>query len=301
MTGLALNLLHYPANNVDMRQVIRSSEMTDQDKRFNPSAATFLRLLGVSTIMTLGLTACASEGGSMYNGSTIQVKATQTQLKSDVSLVSNEYRELRDRFDVLERLYVDLAKSLGTQNQSVKELASAFQEVEADPVLENQLIQAKAEIAVLKNNFQELQDRLFSVERVSNVGPYEQLESQNTDISAQPPVRQPVTTPIETQPIQPEPTDTVQPVANFGIHLESLRQREQAGQSLTRLRESYPAVLDPLSVRLYQQSRSGLTIFRLIIGPFESEGEAEQTCGIIRSIEPDQYCRVTEFEGVDFP
>ncbi len=251
----------------------------------------------------MAVSACGSSG-MVYDGSKIEVRARQTQLETDVSLVSNEYRDLRDRFDVLERLYVDLARNVGTQNQSVQELSTQFSQVSADPRVQNELTEARTQIAVLKNELTALRDRLVSVERTSNAGPFETIQNISNDQGAAnaAPETAPATSPVEAPSIQPTASDAA-PAAGpqYGLHLASLRQASQASSSLMNLKRSYPAVIDPLEARLYRQTQGGLAIFRLLLGPFNQEAAAEQACATLRSVQTDQYCRVTVFEGDPIP
>ena len=260
------------------------------------------------TALLAGLTtlaACGSSPGGVYDGTQIQVRARQTQLETDVSMVSDEYRDLRDRFDVLERLYVDLARSIGTQNQSVQELSAKFEDVRLDPRMQNELSEARTRIAVLTNELAAMKDRLVSVERTSNAGPYETIQTiktrpMNEDGSANAAAgrsSQPVTAPTEAPKLQPQPAAMAPAGPTYALHLASLRQASQATNSLQSLRSTYPAVMENLDARLYRQTQGGLAIFRLLVGPFEEESKAEEACATLRTVQADQYCRVTVFEG----
>lgn len=245
--------------------------------------------------LTLGLSACG-ETSSLWQGEEVLVEARQDVLERNVYNVSDDYRELKDRFNALERLYVELVHQLRSQTGKMAMLEKQAAKYKDDPEAGAQLTRVRNDVTVIREQMKKLENRVFSVEMTD-----QQPVAINSGQLA------PASTPVGSSQasIEPSTTATV-PVNNnarpqqkfYGVHLASYRSQEQVSSGWTGLEQAFGENLEGLTPLIYTQSQEGIgTFLRLIAGPLISEQEASALCGKIRSVASEQYCRVSEYQG----
>ncbi len=257
-----------------------------------------IRSVAVFAVMAL-LSACASQ--PLWQGEEVLVEARQQALEQNVGFVSEDHRELRDRFNALERLYVELVQHVRAQESQIADMSSKVATVEKDPQVEASVNRVKNDVTVIRDQLKKLENRLFSVEMA--------------DTSEQSFVAETIATPVPTAPTGRAETNAdastavetdATPVANverndeafFGVHLASFRSKDQVGSGWNNLAQTFAGDLQGLTPLLYVQSQEGIgTFMRLVAGPLINEQEADALCGRIKRVSPDQYCRVSEYQG----
>lgn len=244
------------------------------------------------TGMLIGLSACASQ--NLWQGEEVLVEARQQALEQNVGFVSEDHRELRDRFNALERLYVELVQHVRAQEALLSDMGRKVATVEKDPQVEASVNRVRNDVSVMRDQLKKLENRLFSIEMaeasepsfVAEAAPTGRAET-NADASA---------------PVSADAT----PVGNverneesfFGVHLASFRSRDQVSSGWANLAQTYAGDLQGLTPLLYIQSQEGIgTFMRLVAGPLINEQEADALCTRIKRISADQYCRVSEYQG----
>lgn len=241
---------------------------------------------------SLGLAACMGDTSSnLWQGQEVLVEARQEVLERDVYEVSDEHRELKDRFDALERLYVELAKQIRDRDQKMRELEAHVNKVQQDPQLTNTLRKVSSDVAAMRREMKNLENRVFSVELSEQVSAPSQQEAptgvseSDADVSSSA-TGTPVSTAVEEDKVF------------FGVHLASYRSQEQVSSGWAGLEQNFGSDLTGLTPLIYTQSQEGIgTFLRLIAGPLINQQEAIDLCGRIRQVASEQYCRVTEYQG----
>jgi len=241
--------------------------------------------------LAISLSACGGPS-SLWQGEEVLVEARQEILERDVYNVSDDHRELKDRFNALERLYVELVHQLRAQTSKMAALEAQMTKVKADPEVASRLTKVRGDVSVIREQMKKLENRVFSVEMS------EQPVASNA---------QPVTTSVgpAQASVQPSATPSV-PVNNnaraeqtfYGVHLASYRSQEQVSSGWAGLVQAFGGDLEGLTPLIYTQSQEGIgTFLRLIAGPLINEQEATSLCGRIRQTAGEQYCRISEYQG----
>lgn len=256
--------------------------------------AKLTRMTALSGVM-LGLSACGSQ--SLWQGEEVLVEARQQALEQDVGYVSEDHRELRDRFDALERLYVELVRHIQAQEAQISAMGQKMATVEKDPQVEASVNRVRNDVSVIRDQMKEIENRLFSMEMADASEPAFVAEAAPTGRAE---------TNADTAVAAPAIAEDATPVANvvrseesfFGVHLASFRSRDQVSGGWSNLAQSFASDLQGLTPLLYVQSQEGIgTFMRLVAGPLINEQEADALCTRIKRVSPDQYCRVSEYQG----
>jgi len=257
-------------------------------------------------VAALAMTLSACGGSSnLWQGQEVLVEARQTVLERDVYNVSDDNRELKDRFNALERLYVELVRQHRTQTSKMAALEAVVSKVEADPEAAARLIRVRSDVTVIREQMKKLENRVFSV------------EMSEQSVASNAPAQQPVvvataqpaatsTTPVGAMPASVQPGTATVPVNNnaqpaqtfYGVHLASYRSQDQVSSGWSGLTQTFGGDLEGLTPLIYTQSQEGIgTFLRLIAGPLINEQEATALCSRIRQSASEQYCRVSEYQG----
>lgn len=248
----------------------------------------------IVAVSGLSLTACLGGGtADLWQGQEVLVEARQEVLEQDVYQVSDEHRELKDRFDALERLYVELVKQVRSRDQQMRELEAHVNKVQQDPQLASSIRKVSSDISAMRREMKTLENRVFSVE----------LSDQSSIPTSQP--QQAPTGAAETGAAVKSgtvgtPVSSTAPSQKvfYGIHLASYRSQDQVASGWAGLEQNFGTNLNGLTPLIYTQSQEGIgTFLRLIAGPMINEQEAAELCGRIRQTASEQYCRVTEYQG----
>ncbi|MFC3050910.1 kinetochore Spc7 family protein [Kordiimonas pumila] len=252
----------------------------------------YIGRLAVYTLSASLLAACSSQP-KLWQGDDIIVEARQEVLERDVYTVSDNHRELKDRFDALERLYVELVQSMRLQEQKMATLQDHVSKVQKDPEVASYMKRVSGDIATVRQQMKKLENRVFSVEATDNI-------SSMINEAA------PTGTAITGATVSPN-AEAGTPVNNntpatqqtfFGIHLASYRSQDQVASGWAGLEQAFGNDLEGLTPLIYTQSQEGIgTFMRLIAGPLITEQEAISLCGRIRQNAAEQYCRVSEYQG----
>lgn len=238
------------------------------------------------------LPSCASQ--NLWQGEEVLVEARQQRLEQDVGYVSEDHRELRDRFNALERLYVELVQHIRAQEAQIADISSKVATVEKDPQIAASVNRVRNDVSVMRDQMKKLENRLFSVEMADSSEPAFVAEAAPTGRAE---AGADSNLAVETD---------ATPVANverneesfFGVHLASFRSRDQVNSGWSNLAQTYASDLQGLTPLLYVQSQEGIgTFMRLVAGPLINEQEADALCARIKRISADQYCRVSEYQG----
>lgn len=266
-------------------------------------------------IASLALLTSACGTTDLWQGEEVLVEARQVTLERSVEGVSEDNRELKDRFNALERLYVDLARHARDQDGKIARLEAELATFEKDPETEAALRRVKNDLSGVRKDMKSLENRVFSVEMAernavfgTTRGPVPAPAAQTTAPAAEPAVSTPEQAPtgvtqqgadVQTgnlgTPVSPQAADSR---TFFGVHLASYRSRDQVSSGWSSLFRAFGGDLQGLTPLVYTQSQEGIgTFLRLIVGPLETETEAESLCETIRESGGEQYCRVSEYQG----
>jgi cell division septation protein DedD len=263
----------------------------------NKSALGIVAKRAIVATLALSLSACGgTTSPQLWQGEEVLVEARQEVLERNVYNVSDDYRELKDRFNALERLYVDLVHQIRAQETKVATLEGHVAKVKADPEAAARLTRVRGDVSVIREQMKKLENRVFSVEM-----------TDQQPVAARSNAPTPASTNIGSSQasLQPSSSATV-PVNNnakpkqkfYGVHLASYRSQDQVSTGWTGLTQAFGGELDGLTPLIYTQSQEGIgTFLRLIAGPLINEQEANALCGRIRQTAGEQYCRVSEYQG----
>ena len=258
----------------------------------------------IVALMTMSLSACGG-ASNLWQGQEVLVEARQTVLERDVYNVSDDHRELKDRFNALERLYVELVQQHRAQTAKLAVMEATVSKVKEDPEAAAKMTRVRSDVSVIREQMKKLEGRIFSVEMSEQqVAASEQPKPAATMADAAPAA---ASTPVGAMPasVQPGTTATVpvnnnaQPAQTFyGVHLASYRSQEQVASGWAGLMQGLGGDLEGLTPLIYTQSQEGIgTFLRLIAGPLINKQEANALCTRIRQSASEQYCRVSEYQG----
>ncbi|MEX0298505.1 MAG: SPOR domain-containing protein [Kordiimonas sp.] len=261
----------------------------------NSETVAYIRKAAFVAASSLVLSACMGGGTSnLWQGQEVLVEARQEVLEQDVYAVSDNHRELKDRFDALERLYVELVQQVRARDQKMAELEAHVNQVQQDPQLAASMRKVSNDVSAMRREMKTLENRVFSVEL--------------SDPSSVTPINQQAPTGAAETGAAVKPSEAAgTPVAAsappsqkvfFGVHLASYRSQDQVSTGWSGLEQNFGMDLNGLTPLIYTQSQEGIgTFLRLIAGPLINEQEATDLCGRIRQNANEQYCRVTEYQG----
>lgn len=248
----------------------------------------------LGALMT-SLSACASQ--DLWQGQDVLVEARQDVLEQNVDYVSEDHRELKDRFNALERLYVELVQHIRSQEIEIKSLSAKLNNFEKDPQVEASVNRVRSDVTGLRDQLKKLENRVFSVEMAEATMPFEKGITAPTGVSE------------ASADTSADETSSATPVSNtadvqrndevfYGVHLASFRSKDQVSSGWAGLARSFSGDLEGLTPLIYVQSQEGIGSFmRLVAGPLISEQEADALCTRIKRTNVDQYCRVAEYQG----
>lgn len=252
--------------------------------------------LGAATTLLFLLSACASQ--NLWQGEDVLVEARQQALEHDVGFVSEDHRALRDRFNALERLYVELVQHVRTQESVLADINKKVSTIKQDPKIEASVGRVRNDVSIIRDQLKKLENRMFSVEMADTSAPAFVAKTNAPTGRAEKEAS------VETDEIVGA-TDAT-PVSNvkrseeafFGVHLASFRSKDQVNSGWSNLAQTYAGDLQGLTPLLYVQSQEGIgTFMRLVAGPLINEQEADALCTRIKRVSADQYCRVSEYQG----
>ncbi|WP_286831116.1 MULTISPECIES: SPOR domain-containing protein [Kordiimonas] len=279
----------------------------------------FPRKGAIVACMALLTSACGGTG-NLWQGEEVLVEARQVTLERSVEGVSEDNRDLKDRFNALERLYVDLVKHVRSQDQALSNMEQKLASLQKDPETEAALRRVRNDLSGVRTEIKSLENRLFSVEMIDRNAAYQtkapgktqqQQQSSQPQAASQPAVDNTQTAPTGTSQtgadVQTGTIDNGTPATNdaqddsrtyYGAHLASYRSKDQVDSGWSALYRAFASQLEGLSPRIYTQNQEGIgTFLRLIVGPLEREEDAELLCDNIRAVGGEQYCRVSEYQG----
>ncbi len=96
-------------------------------------------------------------------------------------------------------------------------------------------------------------------------------------------------------PRVPRPTA---PDGGYGLHLASYELRESIEPGIAALTRQIPVLMEGRPVKLRQATVRGRNFNRLIVGQFDSQGDAQAECR--QALLLVSFCEVVAFEGEDF-
>lgn len=246
--------------------------------------------------LLLFMPACASQ--NLWQGEDVLVEARQQALEHDVGFVSEDHRALRDRFNALERLYVELVQHVRTQESVLAEINEKVSTIKQDPRVKASVGRVQNDVSVIRDQLKKLENRVFSVEMAENSAPAFVAKTNA------PTGRAEKETSVETgggaDAADATPVSNVKrnEEAFYGVHLASFRSKDQVNSGWSNLAQTYAGDLQGLTPLLYVQSQEGIgTFMRLVAGPLINEQEADALCARIKRVSVDQYCRVSEYQG----
>ncbi|MBL4837306.1 MAG: hypothetical protein JKY34_06985 [Kordiimonadaceae bacterium] len=249
----------------------------------------------IVAVSSLALSACmGGTSPNVWQGQEVLVEGRQTVLEQDVYTVSDNHRELKDRFDALERLYVELVKEMRSREQHMKDLAEHVNKVQKDPKIAATLKKVGSDVSAMRREMKTLENRLFTVELS------DQVSTSTKQMVAPTGASETGASVARSSGAAGTPVSAVAPSQQvfYGVHLASYRSDDQVSSGWTGLEQSFGTSLNGLTPLIYTQSQEGIgTFLRLIAGPLISEQEATELCGRIRENASEQYCRVTEYQG----
>lgn len=253
------------------------------------------KLLGKGAIVAALSFTLASCGATtdLFQADEVLVEARQQVLERNVYNVSDDYRELKDKFNALERLYVELVHQIRTYNVQISDLERKLSNVKRDPQAAAQLTRVRADVAVVREQVKKLEGRVFSVEMSEQSDVFDPTGTQTSVVGGNE-----ASTQLSNKPQVPVNNKAREQQVFYGVHLASYRSAEQVGSGWSGLTQAYQNDLKGLTPLIYTQSQEGIgTFLRLIAGPLISEQEASALCDRIRKIGTEQYCKVSEYQG----
>jgi len=255
------------------------------------------------SLSVFAVSACMG-GGEIWQGEEVLYEARQEVLERDVNYVNDNHRELRDRFDALERLYVELVHEIRVQTAKMSALEGKMANVEENPEALARLTKMRNDVSMMRDQMKKLENRVFSVEMSETSGSAAQAASSPVASTAQAPATtnlgsaQANTGAPSAEPSVPVNNNAAPKQSFFGVHLASYRSKDQVDSGWAGLRDSFGNSLEGLTPLIYTQSQEGIgTFLRLIAGPLISEQEANSLCSRIKEEASEQYCRVSEYQG----
>ena len=268
-------------------------------------------MLKKSNVSKVAILACVStmlgacQSSNLWQGEEVLVEARQTTLERSVGNVSENHRELKDRFNALERLYVDLARNMRMQNEQLQSIEQKLANFQKDPEVDASLKRVRNELQAVRKDMKDMENRIYSVEVTDRQAAYTPepktdaaptgTSQSGADVSA------PASEPSTNAAAAPTPVDNRAPVDNrtyYGAHLASYRSKDQVSSGWNSLLKAFGGELGDLKPVIYTQSQEGIgTFLRLIVGPLDNEQAAEELCDRIRETGGEQYCRVSEYQG----
>lgn len=265
--------------------------------------------------LAFATSACGGTG-DLWQGEEVLVEARQVTLERNVEGVSEDNRALKDRFNALERLYVDLVRHVRNQDQALDSLEKKLANFQKDPETEAALRRVRNDLSGVRKDVKSLENRLFSVEAIDRNVNYQKPAPAKQDAAPAQQQAKPQDTSMQNDTA---PTGTSQTSADvqtgdlgtpvmqtapandktyYGAHLASYRSRDQVSGGWSALYRAFSGELEGLQPLIYTQSQDGIgTFLRLIVGPLEREEDAELLCENIRASGGEQYCRVSEYQG----
>ena len=106
----------------------------------------FPRKGAIVACMALLTSACGGTG-NLWQGEEVLVEARQVTLERSVEGVSEDNRDLKDRFNALERLYVDLVKHVRSQDQALSNMEQKLASLQKDPETEAALRRVRNDLS----------------------------------------------------------------------------------------------------------------------------------------------------------
>lgn len=254
-----------------------------------------------AAIVALSATMLSACGVSndLFQGDDILVEARHEVLERDVYNVSDDHRELKDRFDALERLYVELVQGMKVQERKMVQLEEHVSKVQSDPKVASTMLQISKDMVGVKQMMKKLENRMYSVEVSEQTGIIAREVSPTNSVAPTGTSTNGAATETSTPKGTPVSNDaSSSPEVFFGVHLASYRSTDQVNSGWAGLEQSFGDDLEGLTPLIYTQSQEGIgTFLRLIAGPLVTEQEAISLCSRIRQAADEQYCRVSEYQG----
>lgn len=253
----------------------------------------------VVSLSALAVSACMGSGGNLWQGEEVLYEARQEVLERDVYTVSDDHRALKDRFNALERLYVELVHEIRSQTAQMQALEGKMANAERDAESMARLTKMKNDVTMMREQMKKLENRVFSVEMSDSSSPV----ASNTAAAQSPATTNVGPTQANTAisasaPSVPVNNNATPKQSFYGVHLASYRSKNQVDSGWAGLMDSFGNSLEGLTPLIYTQSQEGIgTFLRLIAGPLINEQEATSLCARIKEEASEQYCRVSEYQG----
>lgn len=253
----------------------------------------------VVSLSALAVSACMGSGGGLWQGEEVLYEARQEVLERDVYTVSDDHRALKDRFNALERLYVELVHEIRSQTAQMREMEGKMASTERDAEAMARLTKMKNDVSMMREQMKKLENRVFSVEMSETAS----VVTSNVSTNPSPAITNVGTTEANTEALSSVPSVPVNNNAAakqsfYGVHLASYRSKNQVDSGWAGLMDSFGNSLEGLTPLIYTQSQEGIgTFMRLIAGPLINEQEATSLCARIKEVASEQYCRVSEYQG----
>lgn len=276
------------------------------------------RSAAVGTLALL-MAACSTTGDSdVYRPGTIHVEAQQEELHENLDVAEGEIRQLRDRFNALERLYVDLIRVSKDQQDELALIRSRLKMETDEQTNRIQLQKLSSEMKDLSGELSRIEKRLFSVEVASDgTTPMSDSDAMMADTmkdkdgammkdgamadKMEAPSDDTAHADGEAMMADKMPTGTAKATefkTSFGVHLGSFRSRDQIPGSWSAFQRVFGEELGSLEAVVAVQNQEGIGEFlRLIAGPVASEEDAESICTAIKVRAREQFCVATSFQG----
>lgn len=229
--------------------------------------------------------------GGLYEPGEIHVEARQSVLEENVGVVDERSRELRERFNALERLYVDLVQQSSTNADRLIRIEEQLSIISGSSASAASMVELTADVRKIKDELAAFEERVFSIELAGGVGGGRQTVSQNGPTAAtEAPLEDDATMPVAAAEEPEEP--------KFGVHLGSYRSMDQIPGSWAAFRRVFVDEVGGLDPRVYTQTQEGIGDFmRLIAGPLDTMADAEALCISIKGRAREQYCEASEYQG----
>lgn len=232
--------------------------------------ASYGKLIVIVAVMLL-LSACGAD--DLWQGGEVKTKAA-TQLNAiHIDEAKDKQREMTDRLNALEGLYIDLMREVKTQNTKVAEMTSMMTQQKRQNLDASKLNGLANSVRLLESKMNQAISRISKTEMF--------LGKSSSQKQA----------PVEKGP------ENIGDGSQFAAQVGSFRTDEQVTSAWDKLKAKYSSEIRGLSaVKANVDIPNVGQYIRLLIGPFSSSSDAQSLCQALKA-KGEPSCTVSPFKG----
>lgn len=231
----------------------------------------YVKILCIVFIVVL-LSACGTD--NLWQGGEVKTRAATERNAVAIDMNKDQNREIQDRLDALEGLYIDLMREVKQQNQHVKEmtqLMSARQQQDIDA----------AKLEKLENSVRLLEGKMNQT--ISRISKTEMFLGKSSSAA-------------QTQK-KAEVENVASGNGRFAAQLGSFRTDDQVKAAWERYKGKYSAQLSNYkAVKSTFEDPTLGTMMYLLVGPFNSRADVNGFCSSLKA-SGETFCNVSDYKG----